>query len=274
MKRQEERLQQSIETNNLNSRDFLSRFIDAMEKDPSIPKWALPAWTSSNILAGSDTTAIYLRTMFKNLLEYPKTLERLRSELQEAASSGRLSMPVTWKESRQLPYLDACIKEAGRIHSPFGLPLERVVPSGGLSLCGEYIKEGTVVGMSAWVVHRDKAIFGEDADSWRPERWLGSEEGRRKMEQSLLTFGAGHRSCLGKHISLLEIYKLVPTILQEYDVNFHPRHTGKEADLLYQIELLDPERAWHVENRWFVPQFGLQVQLSKREHKFRIGKEE
>lgn len=34
-----------------------------------------------------------------------------------------------------------------------------------------------------------------------------------------LQFGAGHRSCLGKNISLLEIYKLVPTILQTYDVS-------------------------------------------------------
>jgi len=148
---------------------------------------ALPAWTSSNILAGSDTTAIFLRTMFKNLLQHPETLEKLRAELQEAASRGELSMPVKWKESRQLPYLDACVKEAGRIHPPFGLPLERVVPSGGMTLCGEYVKEGTVVGMSAWVVHRDSAVFGEDADSWRPERWFGPQEERKMMESSLMT---------------------------------------------------------------------------------------
>lgn len=63
-----------------------------------------------------------------------------------------------------------------------------------------------------------------------------------------MTFGAGHRVCLGKHISYLEIYKLVPTLLQEYD-----------------IELVDGGRAWTVQNRWFVPQTGLNVRLRKRE---------
>lgn len=39
MKRQIERLSGAGENGNLNNRDFLSRFIAAMEKDPSIPKW-------------------------------------------------------------------------------------------------------------------------------------------------------------------------------------------------------------------------------------------
>ena len=149
---------------------------------------ALPAWTSSNILAGSDTTAIFLRTLFKNLLDYPESLRRLREELYGAESAGRLSSPVTWKESKELPYLDACIKEAGRIHPPFGLPLERVVPAGGQTICGRFLKGGTIVGVSGWVVHRDREIFGQDADVWRPERWLvEDEERRKKMEHAYFT---------------------------------------------------------------------------------------
>lgn len=148
---------------------------------------ALPAWTSSNILAGSDTTAIFLRTIFHRLLSHPSTLVRLRTELEFAASAGQISIPVTWKESLALPYLDACIKEAGRVHPPFGLPLERVVPSGGVTICGEYIAPGTIVGMNAWVAHRDRETFGEDADMWRPERWLVEAETRKRMELRLLT---------------------------------------------------------------------------------------
>lgn len=95
---------------------------------------------------------------------------------------------MSWKESRQLPYLDACIKEAGRLHPPFGLNLERVVPAGGLEICGQHIPSGTVVGMNAWAVHRDRDVFGQDASSWRPERWLeGDEENIKRMEASLLT---------------------------------------------------------------------------------------
>ena len=95
---------------------------------------------------------------------------------------------ASWKQARELPYLDAVIKEAGRLHPSFGLPYERVVPAGGATICGSYLPEGTVVGMSAYVVHHDPNVFGEDCDSFRPERWLDTgEENRRKMESSLLT---------------------------------------------------------------------------------------
>lgn len=43
--------------------------------------------------------------------------------------------------------------------------------------------------------------------------------GEPKAESLLVQFGAGHRSCLGKNISLLEIYKVVPTLLRRFDVS-------------------------------------------------------
>ncbi|KAK7702347.1 hypothetical protein SLS64_009639 [Diaporthe eres] len=73
---------------------------------------------------------------------------------------------------------------------------------------------GTIVGCSAWVYHRNKSIFGEDADVYRPERSLVDEsldkekEGARikEMTGTMLQFGIGSRNCIGKNISLLEIY--------------------------------------------------------------------
>lgn len=156
---------------------------------------ALTAWTTSNITAGSDTTAMLLRTIFYNLLQHPSDLHRLLSELDEADRQNPLSSLVTWKETRGLEFLDACIKEAGRIHPPFGLPLERVVPPGGATICGQQFEGGTVVGMSGWVIHRNQATFGEDSDVWRPQRWLeGDEAARKKMESRLLTV-RGAPSC-------------------------------------------------------------------------------
>jgi cytochrome P450 len=149
---------------------------------------ALLAWTQSNVTAGSDTTAIVLRTIFYNLLRYPETLEALMAELRKAADDGELSPVVTWKQSQRLPYLKAVVKEAGRIHPPFGLPLERIVPEGGAEICGRFFDEGTIVGMNAWVVYRNTETFGEDADIWRPERWLTSDrEAVKNMENALLT---------------------------------------------------------------------------------------
>lgn len=146
---------------------------------------AVAAWASSNITAGSDTTGIYLRAIFHYLLSTPSALSRLRDEI-DAADLPDLA---PWHSARELPYLDACIKEAGRLHGPFGLPYERDVPEGGATICGKFVPGGTVVGMSSWVVGRDRVLYGEDADAYRPERWLeppGGEEQRKKMESCML----------------------------------------------------------------------------------------
>ena len=206
---------------NRRNKDFLTRFLEVESRDPATPPWAVSAWSTSNITAGSDTTAILLRTIIYNLLKHPSSLAKLRQEIENdtATLDDKITELVTWKQSLQLPYLHACIKEAGRLHPPFGLPYERVVPAPGATICNTFLTEGTVVGMSPWATHRDYKTFGDDADVWRPERWLGGDDGRkRKMENALLTFGAGNRSCIGKRISYLEISKLVPSLVAAYDV--------------------------------------------------------
>lgn len=82
------------------------------------------------------------------------------------------------------------MKEAMRCHPGVSFPLERVVPEGGSFLCGYRLEPGTVVGINAAVLHRDKSIFGDDADIFRPERWIDSSEEKLKiMERHLLTVG-------------------------------------------------------------------------------------
>ncbi|KAL8728547.1 MAG: hypothetical protein Q9181_005304 [Wetmoreana brouardii] len=212
-------------TPNSKKKDFLTRFLEVESRDPATPPWAVSAWSTSNITAGSDTTAILLRTIFYNLLRHPDSLTKLRHEL--ATTPGLDTDLVTWKQSLTLPYLGACIKEAGRLHPPFGLPYERVVPPEGATICGRLLPGGTVVGISPWAMHRDPEMFGKDADVWRPERWTEAEEGkRRQMENALLTFGAGNRSCIGKHISYLEISKLVPTLVRRFGVSFFTPSAG------------------------------------------------
>ncbi|ROV97807.1 hypothetical protein VPNG_08651 [Cytospora leucostoma] len=93
-----------------------------------------------------------------------------------------------WSEVRDLPYLDACVQESLRIHPPFALPLERVVPRGGVTVLGRYLPEGTMVGGNPYVVNRHESTFGANAEDWVPERWLSGDKGhKKKLEQSLLT---------------------------------------------------------------------------------------
>ena len=126
-----------------------------------------------------------MRTIMFNLLAYPHTLEKLYDELR----SANLSRPFPrYSEVRDLPYLDACVQEGSRMHPPFALPLERVVPEGGVTILGRYLPAGTVVGGNPYVVNRHRPTYGQDAEFWRPERWLEKDAAhKKKMEQGNLT---------------------------------------------------------------------------------------
>lgn len=74
-----------------------------------------------------------------------------------------------------------------RMHPGVQYPLERVVPHGGANINGHFLPQDTIVGVNAAVIHRDREIFGQDADEFRPERWLGDEEQAKVMDRHLLT---------------------------------------------------------------------------------------
>ena len=215
------------------SPDLLSKFLAAREARPDFMTDTLvQTMAVSMAFAGSETTAISLSSVFYFLLKNPSSLARLLAELDDAGREGRFSDYetglVTWHESQTLPYLDACVKEAFRLHPAPGLPMERIVPEGGLEIAGHKVAGGTIVGCNAWVIHRNEEIFGEDVEAYRPERWL-PEEGKDKsaeeqrikmMNGTMLQFGMGSRTCIGKNISLLEIYKLVPSMLRRFAVSY------------------------------------------------------
>ncbi|KAL7268166.1 hypothetical protein RUND412_009219 [Rhizina undulata] len=229
------------------STDFLSKFLQSRaEKPDTVKEEYVVAWCTSNVFAGSDTTAISLRAIFHYLLKKPSSMQKLVSEIDALELDNDTGL-VSWAKAREMKYLDAVVKEALRLHPAVGLPLERIVPKGGREVCGRFFREGTVVGVNAWAVHRDPEVFGKDAEVWRPERWLCGEGERKRMDRALLAFGAGSRTCLGKNISLLEMFKLVPLFLRTFE-----------------IELANPEKDLKYHNNWFVKQTGLNVRLKRR----------
>lgn len=240
--RLDERLKQSKNTHARPQKDFLSRFLQAKVQYPEVvDDHQVFSYTVANMNAGSDTTAISLRAILYYTLKNPLVKAKLQQEINTAYQANRISLPVSWKQSQeQLPYLDAVIKEALRLHPAIGLILERIVPAEGLQLPdgGPFLPAGTIVGANPWVIHRH-SVFGEDVDSFIPERWLQADHEtesqfqarKQQMLRANLTFGAGPRTCIGKNISLLEIYKLIPTLLLKYKVGFHFDQTKSQTTL-------------------------------------------
>lgn len=155
-------------------RDFLDKISDAQQRDPEkVTPYHIYMMGLSNIIAGSDTTAVSLSSVAHYLMISPQRLSKLRQEIKD---HGVWDKRIKFKESQDMPYLQAVLKEALRMHPATGLPLWRVVPEGALELGEHWLPPGTNVGLNSWVAHYDKRVYGDDAHVFRPERWEEAKE--------------------------------------------------------------------------------------------------
>jgi cytochrome P450 len=163
------------------------------------------------LVAGGDSTATVIKTTTLYVASNPRILLKLREELDSAETEGRISSHsvITNKESLQLPYLQAVVKEGLRIFVPGHGLLIKQVPPGGDTIDGKWVPGGTRIAHSQWSQQRD-AIYGKDPERFWPERWLEVDAARRgMMEKQLdLAFGVGRFACLGKPVAWMEMNKI------------------------------------------------------------------
>lgn len=134
----------TADDNHLNQKgDFLSKMLNLHHENPEKIKVQDIFMTCiTNIGAGSDTTSISLCSVFYHLCKYPEVAQKLRAEIHDKAAAGELDNPITFKQAQSMPYLQAVLKEALRVHPATGLPLGRVVPSGGATIAGRAFPAG------------------------------------------------------------------------------------------------------------------------------------
>lgn len=166
------------------------------------------------VVAGTDSVATGIRMTILYVSSNPRVYKKLLAELDTAASKGLISDPIQMSEAKELPYLQAVLREGLRIY-PGGVPQSfKTVPLGGDVVCGYRLPAGTQVGMDAWGALHNKGFWGEDADVFRPERWLEVEDSRhREMVECLdFLFGYGRYQCLGRPVVFMELNKIVPEV--------------------------------------------------------------
>ncbi|PWY92201.1 cytochrome P450 [Aspergillus heteromorphus CBS 117.55] len=202
------------------SKDLLDRFLqyrDAQGK--GIPQRELEVEAFTPVIAGPESVATILRVAVVYIVGTPRVYRKLMAEIQAGEDSGRLSSPVSFRETKEFVFLNAIIKEVFRIHPPIGTPFPRTVPPQGTTISGHFLPGGCDVGFSMWALGRNKTVFGEDVDVFRPERWLTDPETIQAYEKADLTFSAGLTTCLGKHIALCEIQKTLFELFRNFEID-------------------------------------------------------
>jgi cytochrome P450 len=123
--------------------DFLSKLLSLHADNPEKVTMAdVFMACMTNIGAGSDTTGISLSAVIYHLCKNPEVMRKLREEIDGLAKKGEISDPVTYAQAQKMPYLQAVLKEALRMHPATGLPLGRVVPKGGAVISGKMFPAG------------------------------------------------------------------------------------------------------------------------------------
>ncbi|KAH8591170.1 cytochrome P450 [Bisporella sp. PMI_857] len=231
--------------------DLLASLIKGHLKDPErFSEGDVFAVAHGAIFAGSDSTASTMQSFFWLVLSSPRIYASLIQEIQDAVKCGTIPLGgnLSWSEAQSLPYFQACLKEAMRVRPAVGLNITRVVPPEGFELDGYIFPGGTRIAVNGWVLHRDRTIFGQDADLYRPERWLERSEKDTNLDRYMFQFGGGAHVCIGRNLALLEINKVIPRLLRDY-----------------HLQLVHPARELRAKATFFVVQEGLEVYMERRD---------
>ncbi|KAI0900308.1 benzoate 4-monooxygenase cytochrome P450 [Annulohypoxylon nitens] len=124
------------------------------------------------VMAGSETVATASASTLYLLLAHPETMARAKHEIRTTFSSDK---DITATSITQLTYLIAAIDECMRVWPPVATSFNpRHVSSGGCTVDGYFIPEGSMIGIHNHAIGRLESYF-KDAKKFVPERWLGDE---------------------------------------------------------------------------------------------------
>lgn len=164
----------------------------------------LRAHMISILLAGRDTTASLLSFTYTLFIKHPEVYQKLRRIVLEEFGTYSNPRNITFSSLKSCNYLQWVLNETLRLHPVVPLDGRRALkdttlPTGG-GLNGDkpvYVRKGTQVDYSVYVIQRRKDLWGEDANEFRPERWDG-----RKSGFEYLPFNGGPRICIGQQVCI------------------------------------------------------------------------
>ena len=173
---------------------------------------------------GRDTTAQSLTWTLYSLMRRPIIQEHILKELQSVftPANGRLPLSFDSVQPSFLPYTAAAFNEVLRFYPPVPVELKECT-SPTTFPDGTWLPKGAIVIWVTWAMGRSKNIWGEDADEFRPERWLipNANEGSPSLKSmsafEFPVFNGGPRSCLGKKMAELLAVFVIASLVWRYE---------------------------------------------------------
>lgn len=175
---------------------------------------------------GWDTTAFALTQASYYLLRHPEVLKALQAELKR--TWPQLDVTPTYQKLLEAKYLDAVVKESLRLMHGALSRLTRMKPTAAEQYNSWTIPPNTKISMSTSDVNLDRTIWGQDAEDFRPERWLGHPE----LDKWLMTFSKGARVCAGQELAWMELKLIIATLFRKFEMLIPDKENVTDADVL------------------------------------------
>ncbi|XP_061962280.1 cytochrome P450 704C1-like [Populus nigra] len=197
-----ELMRNSKEVSSLKKDDILSRFLQVTENDPTYLRDIILNF----VIAGKDTTATALSWFIYMLCKHPAVQNKIAQEVREATKVkentdfAEFAASINEEALEKMNYLHAAISETLRLYP--SVPVDgKICFSDDTLPDGFNVSKGDMVAYQPYAMGRMKFIWGDDAEEYKPERWLKDGVFQQESPFKFTAFQAGPRICLGKEFA-------------------------------------------------------------------------
>lgn len=168
------------------------------------------------LAAGHETTASAFSWALYMLCRSPDIQTKLRAEIHAHIASLEDSMDHVKLDG--IPYLHAVCNEVLRFYAPVPITLRDTAVD--TTLLGQFVPKGTKVVIAPWAINQNKALWGDDAEKFDPDRWMvtgQANSGGAVSNYAFMTFLHGPRSCIGSRFATAELECLVAAFVGRFE---------------------------------------------------------
>jgi cytochrome P450/NADPH-cytochrome P450 reductase len=202
--------------------DLLGRMITGVDKQTglTLPDENIRAQCITFLVAGHETTSGLLSFAIYFLLEHPEYLDRARDEVDRVLGG---TLQPTFDQVHELTYVRQVLDEALRLW-PTAAGFRRHAKEDTVIGGGRYaIPEDLGMMVFSPMLHRDKSIWGEDADEFNPDHTT-PERMSTIPPNAYKPFGTGQRACIGRQFALQEAVLVLGMLLQRFELIKDPNY--------------------------------------------------